>query len=1147
MKKKQIKKVLVANRGEIAIRIFRACSDMNLKSVAIYSKEDKYTLFRTKADESYQLDETKSPLGAYLDIHGIISLAKHKNADAIHPGYGFLSENASFAKACEDAGIVFIGPPSTVLANMGDKIAAKKVAMAAGVPVIQGTENPLTSLKEAKEYAEKFGYPVILKAAAGGGGKGMRLITKPEEMDEAFELTQSEALKAFGSADVFLEKYLEEPKHIEVQILADAHGNVIHLYERDCSVQRRYQKVVEIAPAFTISDEKRAEIHVDAIKIARAVNYINAGTVEFLVDKHNNHYFIETNPRIQVEHTITEMVTGVDIVQSQIAVAMGRKLFDPEIGIAAQKEVHLSGCSVQTRVTTEDPSNNFAPDTGKIEAYQSSGGFGIRLDAGNAFTGAVITPYYDSLLVKVITAGRNFEEARRKMLRALREIRVRGVKTNIPFLSNVLTNDTFVDGRCHTKFIDETPSLFEFKGSGDKVGRALTYIGNTTINNPNIERKPVFDLPKIPDFGTAAVPDGLKQVLDKKGADGFSKWILEQKRLLITDTTMRDAQQSLIATRMRTRDMVAIADATSRILSDCFSLEIWGGATFDTAYRFLKESPWERLDILRQKIPNIPFQMLFRGANAVGYSSYPDNLIKAFIAEAANSGIDIFRVFDSLNWLPNMEFAIEEIIKTGKVANVTMCYTGNVLETERDKYDLKYYIELAKEIEKRGAHILTIKDMSGLLRPYGAKKLITALKDNISIPIHLHTHDTSGNQIATCIMACEAGVDIVDAAISSMSSLTSQPSFNSLVTALEGSPRDPGFNESSGLQALSDYWADVRPYYADFEGDIKTPETEIYQLEIPGGQYTNLKSQVAGLGLADRFDEVKQKYIEANQILGDIVKVTPSSKMVGDLAIFMTQNELTPDNIEEKAKHLNFPDSVVGYFKGLMGQPSFGFPKGLQKSVLKGEKAFTNKPGAELKPVDLTQIKTDLAKITPTPTDRDAISWCLYPKVFEEFVKNREMWGDISRMSSHVYFMGMSRGESTEFETREGKTHMVKFVGLGEINDDGTQTIQFEVNGARRDVKVKMPKSALNSDMAGNATVYADIDNPKQVGASLPGGVSKILIKKGDKIEVNQALFTIEAMKMETSITALQKGTVKEVFVKEGQLVKAGELLAVLL
>jgi len=1159
-KRREIKKVLVANRGEIAIRIFRACNDMDIKSVAVYSKEDKFTLFRTKADEAYQLDGTKSPLGAYLDIHGIIKIAKAKNVDAIHPGYGFLSENTAFAKACEDAGIIFVGPPSSVLAKMGDKLAAKKVAINAGVPVIPGTEKPLTSLKEAKEFADKFGYPVILKASAGGGGKGMRLVTNADEMDEGFELAQSEALKAFGSADVFLEKFLEEPKHIEVQIIADTHGNTIHLFERDCSVQRRYQKVVEIAPAFTISDKKQSEIHADAVKIAQAVNYVNAGTVEFLVDKHDNHYFIETNPRVQVEHTITEMVTGVDIVQTQIAIAMGCKLSDPQIGINSQDDVHLTGCSIQSRVTTEDPAKNFSPDIGKIEAYQSSGGFGVRLDAGNAFTGAVITPYYDSLLVKVITVGRNFEEARRKMLRSLREIRIRGVKTNIAFISNVLTNETFVAGKCHTKFIDETPSLFEFTDQDSRVGKALSYIGEKILNNPNIENKPIFAQPRIPSVSeTLPKTENAKTVLDRDGADGLSKWILNQKKLLITDTTMRDAQQSLIATRMRTRDMVTIANATSEILNDCFSLEMWGGATFDTSYRFLNESPWERLDVLRERIPNIPFQMLFRGANAVGYSSYPDNLIKAFIQEAAKGGIDIFRVFDSLNWLPNMEYAIEEIIKTGKVANVTICYTGNILENNRDKYDLKYFVEHAKEIQKRGANMLTLKDMSGLLRPYAAKKLIRALKDNIDIPIHLHTHDTSGNQIAAYMLASEEGVDVVDTAISSMSSLTSQPSMNSLVTALEGTKRDTGFSQFE-LQKLSDYWADVRPYYAQFEGDIKTPETEIYQLEIPGGQYTNLKSQVTGMGFGDRFDEVKQKYIEANQILGDIVKVTPSSKMIGDFAIFMVQNDLNSENIVARIKAgLPVPDSVVSYFKGLMGQPTFGFPEELQKAVLRGAKSLTTRPGVELEPVDLNKVKSDLAKlITPknpdavglanggSPCNRDAISWCLYPKVYENFIKAREEFGDISRMASHIYFMGMSRGETTEITTREGKTHMVKFVSLGEENDDGTRTLHFDLNGKRRDIKVKMPKSTANDEATGSGTVYADIDNQNHVGSSIPGGVSKVFIKKGDKVEVNQPLFIIEAMKMETSVTAMVSGMVDDVCVKEGQLVKSGELLAVI-
>ncbi|MCL2634079.1 MAG: pyruvate carboxylase [Oscillospiraceae bacterium] len=1137
--KKQIKKVLVANRGEIAIRIFRACHDMNLGTIAIHSKEDKYTLFRTKADEAYLVGENKSPLGAYLDINNIVNVAVAKGADAIHPGYGFLSENAGFAKACEDAGVIFVGPPSDVLAKMGDKLNAKKVAVEAGVPIIQGTEKPLTSLAEAKECAARFGYPVILKAAAGGGGRGMRLITKSEELDEAFTLVRSEAEKAFGSPDVFLEKYLEEPKHIEVQILADSYGNTVHLYERDCSVQRRYQKVVEIAPALTLSDEKRTAIHNDAVKIAKAVGYVNAGTVEFLVDKHGDHYFIEMNPRIQVEHTVTEMVTGIDIVQSQIAIAQGCRLSDPEIGITSQEDVRLFGYSIQSRVTTEDPANNFAPDTGKIAAYQSGGGFGVRLDAGNAFTGAVITPYYDSLLVKLTTVDRTFDGATRKMLRALKEIRIRGVKTNISFLSNVLTNETFIAGKCHTKFIDETPSLFELRSSQDRAAKVLTYIGKTILDNPDIEEKPAFNAPRVPQFSADSIPDGMKQVLDREGPEKFSKWILDQKKLLITDTTMRDAQQSLLATRMRTRDMTTIATATAHILSDLFSLEMWGGATFDTTYRFLNESPWERLDELRRRIPNIPMQMLFRGANAVGYSSYPDNLIKEFIQEAAKSGIDIFRVFDSLNWLPNMEYAIEEIIKTGKVANVTMCYTGDILDSDRDKYDLKYYVEYAKEIEKRGAHILTIKDMSGLLKPYAAKKLVKALKDSINIPIHFHTHDTSGNGVAAYMMACEAGVDIVDTAISSMSSLTSQPSMNSLVCALEGNERDTGFDHVK-LQKLTDYWADIRPFYSKFEGDIITPETEIYRLEIPGGQYTNLKSQVIELGLGDRFDEVKDKYVEVNQILGDIVKVTPSSKMVGDLAIFMTQNELNADNIVQRGEMLTFPDSVVSYFKGLMGQPSFGFPKELQRVVLKGETPITGRPGAELEPFNLEGTIEMLKEHMENPTERDAISWRLYPKVFESFLARRKEYGEICRMASHIYFMGMSRNEATEISIKDGKTLMVKFIGVGEENDDGTRTMQFELNGVRRDVAV----ADKTVQAASSQVTYANLDDPKHVGSSIPGAVSKVHVKIGDKVVKNQPLFIIEAMKMETSVVALSDGVISGVLVKEGQLVKAGELLA---
>ena len=1141
MEIKKIRKVLVANRGEIAIRIFRGCYDMGLNTVAIYSKEDKFTLFRTKADESYLVGENRSPLGAYLDIPQIVNLAKRKEVDAIHPGYGFLSENAAFAKACEEAGIVFIGPPSHILAQMGDKIKAKKVAIDAGVPVISGTDYPLGSVQEAKDCAEKFGYPILLKASMGGGGRGMRMVKNPEELENAFPIVRSEAKKAFGSSDVFMEKYLELPKHIEVQILADSHGNIVHLYERDCSVQRRYQKVVEFTPAWMLSDEKRAAIHADAVKIAKAVGYVNAGTVEFLVDRHGNHFFIEMNPRIQVEHTVTEMVTGIDIVQAQIAVAKGHRLSDPAIGIASQKDVRLSGCAIQSRITTEDPNNNFAPDTGQLTTYRSGGGFGVRLDAGNAFTGAIITPYYDSLLVKLTTVDRTFEGATRKMLRSIAEIRVRGVKTNISFLNKILTSEAFVAGECHTKFIDETPSLYELRTSKDRATKALTFLAKTILANPDSENKPFFDAPKVPKYDEPVPAGTIKHILDKEGPEKLAKWVLEQKKLLITDTTMRDANQSLLATRVRTRDLTTIATAAAHILKDLFSLEMWGGATFDTAYRFLTESPWERLDKLRRKIPNIPFQMLFRGQNAVGYSSYPDNLVKAFIKESAASGIDIFRIFDSLNWMPGMELAIEEVAKSGKVAEAVICYTGNILETDRDKYDLKYYVNFAKELEKRGSHILGIKDMAGVLRPYAAKKLIRALKDSVNIPIHLHSHDTSGNQAAAYLLACEEGVDIVDTAISSMSSLTSQPSMNALVAALEGEERATGFDLCE-LQKLTDYWADVRCYYSQFEGDIKTPEAEIYSLEIPGGQYTNLKSQVSSVGLGDRFDEVKDKYVEANKILGDIVKVTPSSKMIGDLAIFMVQNELTAKNIVARGDALNFPDSVVSYFKGLMGQPSFGFPNDLQFVVLKGEKPVEGLPGQALPPVDLNAVKEKLKSHTENPTERDAISWCLYPKVMEEYLAKRNEFGDMSRMSSHVFFLGLARNESTELMIEAGKTLMIKYIWAGEDNSDGTRIMQFELNGARRDVVV----ADETIQVASEKVQYADIENKFHVGSSIPGAVSKLYIKKGDKVEENQPLAVIEAMKMETNVVARVSGTVEEILVNEGQAVKAGELLAIL-
>ena len=833
-------KVMAANRGEIAIRIFRACYDLDLRTVAIYSKEDMMNLFRTKADEAYLIGEHLSPLGAYLAIDEIIALAKKRGVDAIHPGYGFLSENAAFAKACEDAGIKFIGPPSHVLAKMGDKLEAKKIAVACGVPVIPGTREPLRDAAEAEARAQEFGFPVILKAAAGGGGRGMRLCQTLEEVGPAFELVSNEARKAFGDDSIFMEKYLVEPKHIEVQILADEHGNVRHLGERDCSLQRRYQKVVEFCPAWSVPEEVRERLRADAVKIAEAVGYVNAGTVEFLVDKNGSHYFIEMNPRIQVEHTVTEMVTGIDIVRAQILIAEGATVAHPEIGLAKQSDLYMNGYSIQCRVTTEDPKNNFAPDNGKIVSYRSGGGFGVRLDGGNAAAGAEISPYYDSLLVKVTTWDRTFEAVCRKARRAINEEHVRGVKTNISFVTNILNHPTFIAGKCHTKFIDETPELFDIEESRDRATRVLRYIANIQVANPDAQRRE-YSSPRYP-AATREITraDGLKELLDTKGPEAVSRWVMEQKKLLVTDTTMRDAHQSLLSTRMRTRDMVKGAEGTADFLADCFSLEMWGGATFDTAYRFLYESPWERLIMLREKIPNIPFQMLLRGSNLVGYASYPDNLVNAFIEESAKYGIDVFRVFDSLNWIPSMETAMEAVLKTGKILEATVCYTGDILDPKRDRYTLKYYVDFAKELERRGAHMICVKDMSGLLKPYAAKKLIKALKDEVGVPIHLHTHNTTDNQIATYLLAAEAGVDVVDCAIGPLSSLTSQPSLNSLVEALRGTERDTGL-PTEGLQKLADYWSDVRERYGRFDKGLRTPVTDIYRYEIPGGQYTNLQ------------------------------------------------------------------------------------------------------------------------------------------------------------------------------------------------------------------------------------------------------------------------------------------------------------------
>ena len=1139
MENKTIKKVLVANRGEIATRVIRACYDLGLNTVAIYSKEDIYSEHRIKADEAYMIGENLSPLGAYLAIDEIIALAKRKNVDAIHPGYGFLSENADFARACEEAGIIFIGPNSKVLGQMGDKLSAKETALACHVPTIPGSTEPLKDGKEALAKAIEYGFPIILKAASGGGGRGMRSCFTPEEVEPAFELVRSEAKKAFGNDDIFIEKFLVEPKHIEVQILADKYGHIVHLYERDCSLQRRYQKVVEYTPAFSLDKSVRDAICADAVKIAQEVGYENAGTVEFLVDHDGSHYFIEMNPRIQVEHTVTEMVTGIDLVRAQILIAAGEPLSTPLIGINKQEDVTTRGYAIQCRITTEDPANNFAPDTGKITAYRSGGGNGVRLDSANTYVGSVISPYYDSLLVKVTCFDSTFEGAARKALRAISETTIRGVKTNVGFISNILTNPVFLAGKCHTKFIDETPELFDMHLSKDRATKMLKYIGNICVNDPLAGSK-LFDTPRFVKISGEPPKPGFKQLLDAKGPEAVRDAVLNEKRLLVTDTTLRDAHQSLLATRVRTRDMVKGADATAEILANCFSLEMWGGATFDTAYRFLYESPWERLDMLRAAIPNIMFQMLLRGSNLLGYSSYPDNEVRKFIEQSAKGGIDVFRVFDSLNWIPNMEVAMDEVLKQNKILEATMCYTGDIMDPRKDKYTLDYYVKMAKELEKRGAHFLAIKDMSGLLKPYAAKKLVSTLKSEVGIPIHFHTHDTSGNQVAACLMAAEAGVDIVDLAISSMSGLTSQPSLNSVCSALKGLERDTGFDMRK-LELLSEYWEDIRGRYDSFESDLKYPLTEIYRYEIPGGQYTNLRPQVQSLGLGHRFDEVREMFVTVNQMLGDIVKVTPSSKMVGDLAIFMVQNDLTPENIIEKGEALAFPDSVVSYFKGLMGQPTWGFPEDLQRVVLKGEKPITGRPGDLLEPIDFEKVRKHLEEYQDPEliTDRDLVSWVMFPKVVEDFYQKRKEYGYITRLGSHVFFHGLAVGETNKVNIEDGKTLVIKYLGKGDLHEDGTRTVHFELNGSLRDVDVvdnTASKSVVQVPMA-------DPSDKSHVGASIPGAISKINVKVGDKVEVNQVLAIVEAMKMETSVTARMAGEIEEVLVKVNDTVKAGQLL----
>jgi pyruvate carboxylase len=1147
MEKRKFRKIMAANRGEIAIRIFRACTELGIGTVAIYSEEDKLSLHRYKADEAYLVGKGKSPIDAYLGIDEIIALAKHHDVDAIHPGYGFLAENAEFAEKCEQNGIVFIGPTADMQRALGDKVAGRKAAVAAGVPVVPGTEEPIEKEEEALKFAKDHGYPIIIKAAAGGGGRGMRVATSKKELLEGLGSARSEAKAAFGNAAVFLERYIENPKHIEVQVLGDNYGNLVHFYERDCSIQRRHQKVVEFAPSLCLTQQAREELCTAALKIAGQVKYRNAGTVEFLLDGEGNFFFIEMNPRIQVEHTVTEMITGRNLVQTQILVAEGHKLSDPRINIPSQSAISMWGYAIQCRITTEDPGNNFAPDFGVLTTYRSAAGFGVRLDAGNAFTGAKITPHYDSLLVKVSSWGLSFQEAAHIMHRSLQEFRVRGVKTNIGFLENVVTHPVFLHGKCDTSFIEKHGELMQIREKKDRATKVLSFLGDVIVNGSAGVAKPLKTSElleaRIPDVDvTQRRPAGSRDLLMKLGAEGLSKWILEQKKLLLTDTTMRDAHQSLLATRVRTHDLLKIAEPTSHLGADLFSLECWGGATFDVSMRFLKECPWQRLHKLSEAIPNILFQMLLRGSNAVGYTNYPDNVVQRFVEEAASSGIDIFRIFDSLNWTTGMKTAMEAVRKTGKICEAAICYTGDITDPKRDKYPLEYYVSMAKELEGMGAHILAIKDMAGLLKPLAAHKLVKALKENIGIPVHLHTHDTSSNGNATLLMACQAGVDIVDAALSPLSGLTAQPNLNALVAALKGSEWDPQVNEE-GLQKLANYWETVRDYYSPFESGLKSGTAEVYHHEIPGGQYSNFKPQVAGLGLIERWEECKEMYHKVNVLFGDIVKVTPSSKVVGDMAMFLVKNNLDVDDVYTKGDELAYPESVIGMFKGMLGQPYQGFPKELQRIILKGEEPISCRPGELLEPVDFELEREKLeAKVGHRVDDKSLMSYILYPHVYPEFDRHRQEYSDTSVIPTPIFFYGLDPAQETSLDIEEGKTLIIKLNAIGKVHPDGTRHIYFELNGNTRSVVVR-DQSVVTDEVV---RVKADKGNPKHVGAPMPGKVLKLNVKAGDAVKAGDVLMVTEAMKMETNIKAKEDGTIAEVKCKEGGKVEKDDLVVVL-
>ena len=1143
------KKLLVANRSEIAIRVFRAATELGMRTVAVYAQEDRLSIHRFKADEAYLVGEGRGPVGAYLDIAGIVALAKEKGVDYIHPGYGFLSENADFAQACQDAGIAFVGPRPELLRLMGDKVAARALAKKINVPVLPGTEEPVEERAEAFKIAREIGFPLIIKAAFGGGGRGMRVVTKAADLADLLDEARNEAGRAFGNPAVFLEKYIPRAKHIEVQVLGDRHGTVLHLHERDCSIQRRYQKVVEIAPSVALEPQVRRELCEAAVKIASEVRYDNAGTVEFLLDLDTNDwFFIEMNPRIQVEHTVTEVITGIDLVRAQILVAQGRQLHDAEVGLPPQDEIPRNGFAVQARITTEDPESKFTPDYGRILTYRSAGGFGIRLDGAMGATGSVITPFYDSLLVKVTASGRDFNLALQRMDRALREFRIRGVKTNIPFLENVIHNPTFRSGAATTALIDTTPELFQFKPRRDRATKLLAFLGEVIINgNPQVKK----NAPRTPPPEIAAPawdhkqtpPPGSRQLLLELGPKKFARWALAQKRLLITDTTFRDAHQSLLATRVRSYDMLAVADAVARRTPKLLSLEMWGGATFDTAMRFLHEDPWLRLRALREKIPNICFQMLFRGSNAVGYSNYPDNVVAGFVRHAAAQGMDIFRIFDSLNYAPNLKVAMEAVQETHAVCEAAICYTGDILDPKRTKYSLKYYVKLAKELEKMGAHFLAIKDMAGVCRPYAAYQLVKALKEEIGLPIHFHTHDTSGVAAAAVLEANDAQVDVVDLAVASMSGSTSQPNLNSIVAALQNGPRDTGL-DLAALNEFSDYWEPVRATYAPFDTAPRAGSADVYVHEMPGGQFTNLKEQAASLGLGNRWQEIARTYAEVNQLFGDIVKVTPSSKVVGDMVMFLVTRGIKPADVLNLEPGVTpFPESVIDMLAGGLGQPAGGWPKRLQKVVLGNRKPIKGRPGKSLPPLNFKKLRTELAtKLKREVSDDDLYSHLMYPEVFAEFSRHVRDYSDVSVVPTSAFFYGLKPGEEISVSIEEGKTLFIRLINIGAVDADGRRAVLFELNGVSRQTTVV--DRSVQSHV--KERPKADPAIPAQVGAPIPGLITALAVGVGTKVTKGDKLLTLEAMKMQTTIYAPCDGTVQEVNAKVGDTVESKDLLVLL-